>query len=100
MSQTSYFKSLSDPATLGELEGETGNLGKRLELRDRDETWWDKRFNTEQEETSETLYLQVYLYNNCLKTKNSKIDNSSTESNFRFRARHKCHMSSWLLFFV
>ena len=29
-----------NPISLGELEGEIGNLGKRLELRDRDETWW------------------------------------------------------------
>jgi len=40
MSQSSYFKSRPDLLTLGELEGETGNLGKRLEWRDRDGTWW------------------------------------------------------------
>ena len=26
------------------MEGETGNLGKRLEWRDRDETWWVECF--------------------------------------------------------
>ena len=26
--------------TLGGVGGKTGNLGKRLEWRDRDETWW------------------------------------------------------------
>ena len=28
--------------TLGELKGGTLNFGKRLEWRDRDETWWEK----------------------------------------------------------
>ena len=40
MSQSSYFKSRTDLVTLGKLEGETRNLGKRLEWRDQDETWW------------------------------------------------------------
>ena len=31
MSQSFYFKSWLDPVTLGELEEETGNLGKRVE---------------------------------------------------------------------
>jgi len=35
MSQSSYFKSRID---MGTLQGETGNFGKRLEWRDRDET--------------------------------------------------------------
>ena len=38
MSPSSYFKSQPDLVTSGELEAETGNLGKRLERRDRDET--------------------------------------------------------------
>ena len=41
MSQSSYFKSRPDPVTLGGVLGET-NLGKRLEWRDWDETWWEK----------------------------------------------------------
>ena len=60
VSQSSYNKSRPDPVTLGELEGETENLGKRLEWRDQDETWWDKRYNTQQEETTGTLYLQIH----------------------------------------
>ena len=28
--------------TLGGVEGETWNLGKRLEWKDGDETWWEK----------------------------------------------------------
>ena len=42
MSQSSYFESRPYQVILGELEGETGNLGKRLEWRDRDETWWEE----------------------------------------------------------
>ena len=43
MSQSSYLKSRPDLVTLGrELEGELENLGKRLECRDQDETWWEK----------------------------------------------------------
>ena len=42
MSHSSYFKSRPDPMILGELKGKTGNLGKRLEWRDRDETWWEE----------------------------------------------------------
>ena len=41
-SQSSYSKSRPLPVILGKLEGETGNLEKRLEWRDRDETWWDE----------------------------------------------------------
>ena len=40
MSQSSFFKSQPDMVTLGKLEGETRNLGKRLEWRDLDETGW------------------------------------------------------------
>ena len=40
MSQSFYFKSRPDLFTLGVLNGETGNLGRRLEWRDRYETWW------------------------------------------------------------
>ena len=43
MSQSSYFKFRPDMLTLGgggDLEGEIGNLGKRLEWRNWDETWW------------------------------------------------------------
>ena len=39
MSQSSYFKSRPDLLTLGELEGEIGNLGKRLECKNWDEAW-------------------------------------------------------------
>ena len=39
VSQSSYFKSRKVLVTLGELEEETSNFGKRLEWRDRDETW-------------------------------------------------------------
>ena len=42
MSQSSYFEPRLDPVILGELEGEMGNLGKHLEWRDRDETWWEE----------------------------------------------------------
>ena len=43
MSQSSYVKSQPDLVTLGggELEWETGNLAKRFELRNRDETLWE-----------------------------------------------------------
>ena len=34
--QSSYFESQPYPVILGELEGETRNIGKRLECRDRD----------------------------------------------------------------
>ena len=34
------------------------------------------------------------------KKKNIKIINSSTESDFRSWPHQKCHMSSWLLFFI
>ena len=40
MSQNSYFKSRTDLVTLGGVAGGTGNLEKRIEWRDRDETWW------------------------------------------------------------
>ena len=43
MSESSYFESRLDPVTMGDLEGETGDLGKRLEWRDRDETWWENK---------------------------------------------------------
>ena len=46
MSQSSYFKSWPYLVTLGELEEETGNFGKRLELRDRDETWWKSNYKS------------------------------------------------------
>jgi len=36
VSQSSYVKSGLDPVTFGEVGGETGYIGKRLELRD-----WD-----------------------------------------------------------
>ena len=39
MSQSSYFKSRPD---LVKLEGETGNLGKRLEWKGHDEIWWEE----------------------------------------------------------
>ena len=42
VSQSTCFKSRLDPVTLGEIEGGTQNLGKRLEWKDRDETWWEK----------------------------------------------------------
>ena len=42
MSVSSYFKSWLDLVTLGELEGETWNLGKLLDWKDQDETWWEK----------------------------------------------------------
>ena len=42
VSQSYYFKFRLDPVTLGELKGGTRNLRKRLEWRDRDETWWEK----------------------------------------------------------
>ena len=44
MSQSSYFKSRTDLMTLGggELGGGNLKLGKHLECRDRDETWWEK----------------------------------------------------------
>ena len=42
MSQRSYFKSLPYLVILGELEGETGNIGKRLEWKDQDETWCEE----------------------------------------------------------
>ena len=43
MSRSSLFESRPDPVTLGggSREGET-DLGKHLEERDRDETWWEK----------------------------------------------------------
>jgi len=37
--QSSYFKSQLDPVTLEGGRGGTGNLGKRSECRDWDETW-------------------------------------------------------------
>ena len=40
MSQSSYYKSQSDLVRLGELVGETANLGRCLEWKDRDETSW------------------------------------------------------------
>ena len=41
MSQISYFKTQPVLVTLGESwRGKPGNLGKHLEWRDRDETWW------------------------------------------------------------
>ena len=40
VSESSDFKFWLYLVILGELEGETWNLGKRLEWRDRDETWW------------------------------------------------------------
>ena len=42
VSLSSLFKSRPYPVILGELEGEIGNLGKRLEWIDRDETWWEE----------------------------------------------------------
>ena len=39
MSQSFYFKSRPYSLILGELEVETGNFGKHLDWRDRDETW-------------------------------------------------------------
>ena len=39
VTQISYFKSRRGPVSLG---GEIENLGKGLEWRDRDETWWKK----------------------------------------------------------
>ena len=42
MSQSSDFKFLPDPVTLGGVGGENQNLGKRLEYRDRVETWREK----------------------------------------------------------
>ena len=42
VSQNSYFKSRPDLVTLGEVDGGTINLGKRLEWRDRNETWWEE----------------------------------------------------------
>ena len=42
MSQSSYHKFRPYPVIMGELEGETGNPEKRLEWRDRDETWWEE----------------------------------------------------------
>ena len=42
MSQSSYFKSQPYLMKLGELEEERGNLGKHLEWRDQDETWWEE----------------------------------------------------------
>ena len=42
MSHSTYFKSRTDLLTLGGggLEGETENLRKRLEWRNRDKSWW------------------------------------------------------------
>ena len=40
MSQSSYLKSRPHLLTWMELEWETRNLGKRLEWRGREETWW------------------------------------------------------------
>ena len=41
MSQSSYSKSPTRSGDIGgELDGETRNLGRRLEWRDPDETWW------------------------------------------------------------
>jgi len=54
--QSSYIKSQPDSVTLGELEFEIKNLRKYLEWRDQDETWWDKHYNTKQEETAGSLY--------------------------------------------
>ena len=43
MSQSCYFKSRLDPMTFGGVgRAEPKNLGKRLEWRYRDETWWEK----------------------------------------------------------
>ena len=42
VSQSSYFKSRPDPVTLGGVGGGTSNLGKRLEWRNRNKTWWEK----------------------------------------------------------
>ena len=43
VTRISYFNSRPDPVSLGEVgEGRTGNLGKRLEFRDQDETWWEE----------------------------------------------------------
>ena len=39
VTQTSYFKSRQDPVSL---EGRDGNLGKRVNWRDQDETWWEE----------------------------------------------------------
>ena len=49
MSQSSCFKSQPDPVKLWEVKGETGDLGKRLQWRDRDKTWWEE-------------YAQVLIY--------------------------------------
>ena len=40
MFQMSYFKSRPDPVTLGGVGGGPKILGKPLEGRDWDETWW------------------------------------------------------------
>ena len=40
MSQISCYKSQQDLVTLGGVGGEIRNVGKRLEWRDWDETWW------------------------------------------------------------
>ena len=42
VSQSFYFESRLNPVTLGEIEGGAENLGKCLEWRDRDKTWWEK----------------------------------------------------------
>ena len=41
VTQISYFKSRPDLVSL-EGVGGAGNLGKRLEWKDQDETWWEE----------------------------------------------------------
>ena len=45
MSQRPYVESRPDMLTLGGVGGETGNIGKRLEWSNRDETWWVEQAN-------------------------------------------------------
>ena len=42
VTQTSYSKSRPDPVSLRGFGGGTGNLGKHLDWRDWDETWWEE----------------------------------------------------------
>ena len=47
VSQSSYVKFGPDLEILGELEEETGNPGKRLEWRGRDDNLWKNKHNSE-----------------------------------------------------
>ena len=44
----------------GDLEGETGNLGKRLDWRDRNETWWEEALGS-----SDLVTITIWALGSC-----------------------------------